>query len=449
MSEERKEKARVGIIGAGIAGSFTAFFLKEAFGDQVDLIIFEKEERVGGRVNEAHFRGLTFEAGASLIHSANRYIGRAVDRFGLHRTGSVKGEKKAPIRARLGIWNGSSFDIRMTMRPMPMVIRLLSRYGFGLFKAKKLAEEAVTRLDRVYGDLERGHGYLTPEEMHKSLGLYEWAQEEAYTLFRKEGIGERLIVEWIDGVARANYVQGSEMNAWVTLISLVGAGLGGGYTYSVLEGNRRVCEELIRHSGAALLTGSAVVGMTREGNAYVITTQDGRSERCDAIIVATPLEAVPTPWDDGIIHSKFWRLRKYQENHVTLVAGQLSPAYFGLKDEKDLPHLVLTRNKEEIPFAAIGRMGVTEDGKEEIYKIFSTRPLDEMTLSRIFSRYSDVERWIWHAYPVLTPMKEWPPFRLGERLYYVNGMESAVSTMETEAIAAKNVVNLFRKEWAE
>lgn len=28
MSEERKEKARVGIIGAGIAGSFTAFFFE-------------------------------------------------------------------------------------------------------------------------------------------------------------------------------------------------------------------------------------------------------------------------------------------------------------------------------------------------------------------------------------------------------------------------------------
>jgi len=39
-------------------------------------------------------------------------------------------------------------------------------------------------------------------------------------------------------------------------------------------------------------------------------------------------------------------------------------------------------------------------------------------------------------------MTEWPSFIIDEGLFYINAMESAVSTMETEAVAARNVVNL-------
>jgi flavin-dependent dehydrogenase len=39
--------------------------------------------------------------------------------------------------------------------------------------------------------------------------------------------------------------------------------------------------------------------------------------------------------------------------------------------------------------------------------------------------------------------QQWPPFRLGRRIYYANAMESAVSTMETEAVAGRNVVGPF------
>ncbi|HEX6988522.1 MAG TPA: hypothetical protein VF282_03580, partial [Bacillota bacterium] len=48
-----------------------------------------------------------------------------------------------------------------------------------------------------------------------------------------------------------------------------------------------------------------------------------------------------------------------------------------------------------------------------------------------------------------TPVSGWPPFRLGPGLYYVNAMESAVSTMETEAIAARNVANLLARDLAQ
>ena len=38
-------------------------------------------------------------------------------------------------------------------------------------------------------------------------------------------------------------------------------------------------------------------------------------------------------------------------------------------------------------------------------------------------------------------MPEWPPFEIAEDLYYINTMESAVSAMETQAVAARNIAN--------
>ncbi len=50
------------------------------------------------------------------------------------------------------------------------------------------------------------------------------------------------------------------------------------------------------------------------------------------------------------------------------------------------------------------------------------------------------------AYPVLRPDRDLPPFRLAAGLYWVNAMEFAASTMETETIAARNVANLVEAD---
>lgn len=36
-----------GIVGAGISGCSVAYFLKETFGDKVDLVVFESSDIIG------------------------------------------------------------------------------------------------------------------------------------------------------------------------------------------------------------------------------------------------------------------------------------------------------------------------------------------------------------------------------------------------------------------
>jgi len=52
----------------------------------------------------------------------------------------------------------------------------------------------------------------------------------------------------------------------------------------------------------------------------------------------------------------------------------------------------------------------------------------------------------WDAYPQLPPTTTFPPIRLDEGLYYVNAFEPFISTMETETIASRNVVDLLLRE---
>ena len=59
----------------------------------------------------------------------------------------------------------------------------------------------------------------------------------------------------------------------------------------------------------------------------------------------------------------------------------------------------------------------------------------------MFKNRKGISHQEWKAYTVLSPMAEWPPFEIAEGLHYINAMESAVSAMETQAVAARNIAN--------
>lgn len=56
----KKENIKVAIVGAGLTGLTTAFYLKKA---GIDFRIFEREDRPGGVIQTHHENGFTFEAG--------------------------------------------------------------------------------------------------------------------------------------------------------------------------------------------------------------------------------------------------------------------------------------------------------------------------------------------------------------------------------------------------
>lgn len=78
-------------------------------------------------------------------------------------------------------------------------------------------------------------------------------------------------------------------------------------------------------------------------------------------------------------------------------------------------------------------------------KIFSKKRLSDEWLETMFSEHVGwVHRKEWEAYPYLTPTAYFTPIRLTENIYYINGMETLLSTMETETVAARNAIDMMR-----
>ncbi|KAJ3507454.1 hypothetical protein NLJ89_g6296 [Agrocybe chaxingu] len=94
-------------------------------------------------------------------------------------------------------------------------------------------------------------------------------------------------------------------------------------------------------------------------------------------------------------------------------------------------------------FNSISYHGLIRDGEWAV-KIFSDHALTDEWLSEMFQgQVGWVLRKEWDAYPKVPPTSTFPPVKLDRGLYYVNAFEPFISTMETETVASRNVVDLM------
>lgn len=81
---ETFKKPTVAIIGSGVAGSSAAYFLREIFGNDINIHVYEKEGRVGGRLMKKYVKGVKVDMGGTSIIKENRYAVEFIKRFNLH-----------------------------------------------------------------------------------------------------------------------------------------------------------------------------------------------------------------------------------------------------------------------------------------------------------------------------------------------------------------------------
>ncbi len=434
---------RIGIIGSGIAGSSAAYFLRQELGETVQIVVFEQAAQAGGRIQELQIDGEQVELGASIFHSRNRHLVHFVEILGLH-------QQRTDTTGTLGIWNGLAFDLKSFSAQLTSM-QLLLRYGWTLIRTQGLVKEAMTLLDKAYASQKNAFQEVqSPEAFLTDLGLYPLTQKSSNEFFRSHGMSERFLREFVDGASRNNYGQDGDINALVNLVSLAGTGMAGGYLCSVQEGNQQICQGLLRVSRTSVRTSCRVQQVTRprsEDDGYLLELENGESEHFDAVIIAAPLEGAAITFQNINLPASASLRRPYQVTHVTLVVGSLNPAWFGMKRRKDLPDFILTTENPAIPFSSLEAIARKHVPQRTIYKLFSRDPVGEEILAKLFDERMQTEYKQWHAYPVLKPMSQWPPFQISRNLYYVNAMESAVSTMETEAIASRYVVNLLKQAY--
>ena len=70
------------MVGAGIGGTATAYFLRQEFGAGVKIDVFEPEN-VGGRLATVKMGDLEYETGGSVIHPLNLHMKHFIDNLGM------------------------------------------------------------------------------------------------------------------------------------------------------------------------------------------------------------------------------------------------------------------------------------------------------------------------------------------------------------------------------
>ena len=429
----------IAVIGGGIAGCSTAWFLRESLGEGATITVYERDTQLGGRLGTIDVGGTPVESGGTIIHETNRYVAGFVDRLGLERV--EPHQRQEGGEESIGVWNGKRFPFRT--RDSALVTRLAAVWRFGVMaplRLQKAVARGVAQWNQVYDQLERGAAFDSPAALCDELGLADLLRIDGRQWLADSGVRGRFVDEYATPVGRIMYGQDVSMNGLATSIALAGAGLAG-TLFSVGGGNRLLCDGLVREAKATLRTHAEITGVAKEGKELTLQLSNGHSATHDAVVLATPAGASTLALSGLELSASSLSRYPFQVTWATFIKGTPRAEYFGLRSAKDLPDAVLTVEHEAIPFNSLGLVATASDGTH-IYKLFSREQVTDSLLDKMFESRDAVEQIRWEAYPVLRPLGELPPFRLADGLYWVNAMEFAVSTMETEAVAARNVANL-------
>jgi prenylcysteine oxidase/farnesylcysteine lyase len=140
-------------LGAGAAGSSTAFYLEQfasKAGVPINVTVFERNSYIGGRtttVNAYDNPSLPVELGASIFVEVNAILKNASASFGLRPK-----EYAADNAEILGIWNGQTFVYQQKDGGWYYwdLAKLFWKYGFAPMRTQKLMKATVGKFLKLY-----------------------------------------------------------------------------------------------------------------------------------------------------------------------------------------------------------------------------------------------------------------------------------------------------------
>lgn len=458
-AELRAPPDKIAIIGAGIGGTSAAYYLRQKFGKDVKIDLFEREE-VGGRLATMMVQGQEYEAGGSVIHPLNLHMKRFVKDLGLSAVQASGG--------LLGIYNGETLVFEESNWFIINVIKLVWRYGFQFLRMHMWVEDVLDKFMRIYRYQSHDYAFSSVEKLLHALGGDDFLGMLNRTLLetlQKAGFSEKFLNEMIAPVMRVNYGQSTDINAFVGAVSLSCSDSG---LWAVEGGNKLVCSGLLQASKSNLISGSVMYIEEKTktkytGNPtkmYEVVYQIGtetRSDFYDIVLVATPLNRKMSNITFLNFDPPIEEFHQYYQHIVTtLVKGELNTSIFSSRPiDKFGLNTVLTTDNSDLFINSIGIVPSVREKEDPepstdgtyVWKIFSQETLTKAQILKLFLSYDYAVKKPWLAYPHYKPPEKCPSIILHDRLYYLNGIECAASAMEMSAIAAHNAALLAYHRW--
>ncbi|CAK4032297.1 prenylcysteine lyase [Lecanosticta acicola] len=485
--QSQAKPLNVAIIGAGAAGSSTAYYLSKYGASSslpLNITIFERNGFIGGRsttVSAYNDTALPVELGASIFVSVNQILVEAVKEFNFSTNAFREASKKKIPGDEVAIWNGDKFVLSLNGYWWDLA-KLFWRYGTAPVKTQSLMKKTLSKFMKLYEEPYFPFKSLTQAAQEVELLAVTAATGEQY--MRENGIGGLFGKEVVQASTRVNYAQNLEyIHGLEAMVCMATDG-----AMAVEGGNWQIFDAMVRNSGANVKLDTVVGGIWPQNQgsyALNFSHPDGSGsgfELFDAVVLAAPYQFSQLKSLGLETNDDYPDEIPYVQLHVTLFTSPhlLSPNFFGLPSDKPAPQVILTTIPEGEP-AKKGPKGVGSPGffsisllrtimnpntsaQEYLYKIFSPQEptpgflADLLGVTDLPGHDEDsinerdvtwIYRKVWDSYPYEYPRVTFEDVKLGENLWYTAGMDSFISTMETNALMGKNVAKLVVEEFDE
>ncbi|ESK98241.1 prenylcysteine lyase [Moniliophthora roreri MCA 2997] len=440
---------KIAIIGAGAGGSSAAFWIakaKERFGLDVQVDVYEKASYIGGRTTTVYphdNKSLpAVELGASIFVKANKNLWRAAETFNLTLNNFDDEDD------HMGIWDGEKLILDVGNGWWDTA-KIIWRYGIN---APRRTQSIVDTMVKEYLGL---YSHDAPKwdnitSLASALGWTDLVSSTTSEYFRSHGVSDKFINEMVESATRVNYGQNADqIHALEGACSLAATGAS-----QVKGGNWQIFEHFLKYSNATVHLNTQVTQITHKSSSHPwIIHSDKGAIAYKAVILAAPLHQTGIDLPPGLVTQV--PDQPYVHLHVTLLttnSPQMNPEYFSMPPSAKIPAMMLTtydgvRKGGKAPeFNSVSYHNKIDEN-ERVVKIFSEERVSDEWLQNAFSgQVSWVYRKEWDAYPKLPPTTSFAPVKLENGFYYVNAFEPFISTMETETLASRNVVELLLNE---
>ncbi|KUI59964.1 Farnesylcysteine lyase [Cytospora mali] len=488
VDEGASNVRQVAIIGAGAAGSSAAYHLSKyaaEAGVELNITIFEKTDHIGGRTLTVDAYGNTsepVEVGASIFVYLNKILWNATREFGLDlRDPSGEADRLTVI------WNGDNFVYESTADSSWWwdVAKLLWKYGTAPYKAQKLMQSTVATFLKLYEEPYFPFRSLSTRAFELDLARITGVTGTQF--LTDNGISSAFSHDIIEAATRVNYASNLDyIHGLDTMVSMAPEG-----AQAVAGGNWKIFDRMVAESGAQIYLNTTVSSISLGAKStpakprYLIN-EGSAGVAFDNIVLATPYQFSDIKTSGDILQTTIDEI-PYVKLHVTLFSSpfQLSGEFLNLKAGAKVPTTVLTAFSKtadgDSGLEGAGKTGffsvstlraITNPatGKEEyLYKIFSPMEVTSEFLSSVLGvkvpetftgaapaatpaadddtvvvePVSWYHKHVFQAYPKALPRVTFQDPIVGNGVYYTSGMESFISTMETNALMGKNVARLI------
>lgn len=251
---------RVAVVGGGVAGLGAAW----ALAPRHDVVLFEREPRAGGHVNTVVHDGLALDTGFIVSNEPNYpLLGRLFRELGVETQASEMSFSVSCGDCGLE-YSGRRPFAQPRNAASPRFLSLLGEIGRWLTTARRSLEE---------GDYER-----------RSLASY--LDERGYSQrFRRHFLVPLSAALWSAPPGRALELPAANAIRFFGNHGMLGLRRFGWRT--VRGGSQRYVQAIAERLGGRLQTGMPVRSLRRSDGGVVLRTDDDRSHRFDAVVVAS------------------------------------------------------------------------------------------------------------------------------------------------------------------